>query len=863
MYSYNDFLATIPGEIEQDTISDIGEIMLILSGADGLVAKQEMEFFISLFRDMNASESLISKWQEFDWANTAIDSYAPLFASLSKSCQQWILYHSIKIASADGDYAFEERAAIRKLAASLDISPTIVAAAEALVELGNVVIKSRHRIVGGSAESAGDPDQTIYEINLHDREPIVFAGLSGDNIRNIGQLVLIIAGADGEIASSEMGRLLDFGRIHGASDTILENWKTFPWHQANLDQHLEELRAVDESALHRMIYIAIKVAEADDIYSEMERRAIYYVGKSLGLDPVDLATIHGLVMMERALPAVVRTLFESDEKNSVESQIYASRIWDESGIMMVQRSNLETPPRSVIDDLPQRILLLTSSSFQGDLIHEMIRCGSGAHNIIDVILINTPDHQPIILEQDEDFDFVIIDIGFAETSTDEILECLAQVSPKIPAIALASTRHETLARKLLEHGTQDYLIKKELTCLRLVNAIVYAVRRKRLECELRATKEDAELANNEKSRLLANMSHELRTPLNAIIGFTDLLQIEHYGELNEKQMDYVETVNDSGKHLLSLISDLLDIAKVDTGAMTVDIGLIEMPKLINSVIDMLNTELSEKKLKIRPVIASSLTLLSGDEKVLKQILINLLSNAIKYSPDDGEIKVTVTLQGREFVKIEVTDQGIGVPKNKQINIFSEFYQVDNHRDAGLGGTGIGLALAKRLARMLGGSIGVTSDGQTGSTFWFTFLYISPESKQDATQTPNAKRASPSTHRILVVEDNEANRKLMVDILQIENHTILIAKDGAEAIERAISGQPELIFMDIRMPVMDGLSATRKLRERQEFRNLPIIALTGNADEVSIQQCLAAGCNSHLAKPVYPRQVLEILGQFLE
>lgn len=381
--------------------------------------------------------------------------------------------------------------------------------------------------------------------------------------------------------------------------------------------------------------------------------------------------------------------------------------------------------------------------------------------------------------------------------------------------------------------------------------------------QLQDTNLRLEEANRHKSRFLSSMSHELRTPMNAILGFTDLLKGLFFGPLNEKQSAYVEQVERSGRHLLSLINDLLDMAKIDAGAMDVAIEPFPPDECVNATVSMLNAQIRHKKLTVEIETAKSVSLIYGDLRKCKQIMLNLLSNALKYTGEGGRIIIKTELDRAEGIRISVSDTGIGIPPEEHEKIFSEFHQTDRARDEQLGGTGIGLALTKRLVELHGGKIGVESEVGKGSRFWFTLpqdgkrAALMGETKDGETQVGLAREK-----RILVVEDNEINLAMILDMLSLHGHRVVVARNGVEAIDLAKTHSPELILMDIRMPVMDGLEATRRLRAMEQFKELPIVALTASAGSDSEEMCLAAGCSAHLPKPVQTKQLFEMLDRYL-
>ncbi len=370
-------------------------------------------------------------------------------------------------------------------------------------------------------------------------------------------------------------------------------------------------------------------------------------------------------------------------------------------------------------------------------------------------------------------------------------------------------------------------------------------------------------ANQERSRFLSSMSHELRTPLNAILGFTDLLRGKFFGSLNDKQLGYVTQIEKSGKHLLDLINDLLDIAKIDAGATELNLEEFDPKEFLLGSVTLMQPQFKKKDLQVKLFLDPSLNTLTGDRRRCNQIMLNLLSNAYKYTPQNGRIEVRILNKG-DVAKFLVSDTGIGIPQEHQENIFSEFHQADRERDENLGGTGIGLALTRRLVEFHGGQIGVESEEDKGSTFWFTL----PVNAQSPQQTPSVEEApklndsAVSGKRILVVEDNEVNLAMILDMLSICDFKVIVARNGQEALDLTTANKPDLILMDIRMPVMDGLEATRRLRAQPEFETLPILALTASAGQEGKEKCFEAGCTAHLSKPIQSKELFEALSKHL-
>lgn len=385
---------------------------------------------------------------------------------------------------------------------------------------------------------------------------------------------------------------------------------------------------------------------------------------------------------------------------------------------------------------------------------------------------------------------------------------------------------------------------------------------RKLLARVEKTNELLKEADRHKSKFLSTMSHELRTPLNSIIGFTDLLKGQFFGNLNEKQLGYVIQINESGKLLLDLITDLLDLSKIDSGIVNLQLTEISADEIVDPSITLVKILADKKNITFKTEIEENLEALLADLRRSKQIILNLLTNATKYTRQNGVIHVNVYRQNDTHARFEIIDDGVGIEKHQLDAIFTEFYQVDRLRDEALGGTGIGLALSKRLVELQNGNIGVESKIGKGSKFWFT-LPIHP--KKIITSLPKEKEKITKHARssdILLVEDNEINVALILDILSVDQHKVVIAKNGKEALDFAQTFKPDLILMDMQMPVMDGFEATKAIRALPGYSNTPIIGLSASADEDSVKKQLDAGCTMHLAKPVTPQRLFDVLNDYL-
>ncbi len=357
-------------------------------------------------------------------------------------------------------------------------------------------------------------------------------------------------------------------------------------------------------------------------------------------------------------------------------------------------------------------------------------------------------------------------------------------------------------------------------------------------------------ANRHKNRFLSLVSHELRTPLSGILGTTDLLNLKTFGSLNEKQIEYVNRIDQCGRHLLDLINDLLDVVKIDAGAISIEYSKFSPDVYIKSAVDIVKSQMQKKQLNLKVILDPNLISLVGDLKKCSQILINILFNAIKYTPRGGIIEIQAIKHSDNMAKIIVSDTGIGIEPECLENLFSEFFQANRKRDEHLGGMGIGLSLAKRLVELHGGKIDVLSELGKGSSFWFT-LSLNSTMKNEFIGGKNMEYITSSYkgRRILLVEDDPINISTITDMLGTLEIEVVSTENGKDAIELIQSNKPDLILMDIRIPGMDGFSVTEKLRATPEFANIPIIALTACADQDSREQCIAAGCTDFLTKPV--------------
>ncbi len=528
--------------------------------------------------------------------------------------------------------------------------------------------------------------------------------------------------------------------------------------------------------------------------------------------------------------------------------------------------------------MPAKILVVDDEVDVEALVRQIFRRKIRANEFLFIFAHNGIEALEMVASESP-IDLVLTDINMPEMDGLTFIGKLQEIDQTLKPIIISAYGDMDNIRTAMSRGAIDFLTKPfniddlELT----VNKSLQQIAQTRENLRLMQEKEVAKAESIAKSSFLASMSHEIRTPLNAIVGMSDILATT---QLNQDQKKYVSILEAASEALLDLINDILDLSKIEAGKLELEQIPFNLPALIEKISGIMSIRCNEKNLQLQIIIDPEVPIwLNGDPARIRQILINLIGNAIKFTRQGG-ITIEVKTESRNEdiiqIKFSVLDTGDGIPEEKFTRIFEAFSQADSSISRKYGGTGLGLSICRRLVDLMQGKIWVNSQVGSGSTFYFTaqFSPAEPPEGEDAIQEQITTAAEDiNTHitvgarrpaKILLVDDTEHNRTIIQFYLQNTGHRITDAENGEIALNLFKQNKYDLVFMDMQMPVMDGMTATREIRKwelEHELIPTPVIGLTAVAFTEELKATLAAGCNETITKPVKRNTILAIINKY--